>query len=468
MYFGCDVFGRGTFGGGGWGCGAALAAARAAGCSAALFAPGWVLECHERARFEALQERWWRGVEEAWSGGGSESGGDSGGDSGGGCAARALECRLPLSTHFNCGFGRRLYRQGRAVEGGAPWLDLCATQLLPNPGGGAGGGGAGGGEGLDMRLTTAAAFEGGSCVAVARRPPQAADALAAATGAAAAATGTLFKLALPLPGAAGGGGAGGGLRVSCVARAPEGAGPCAAALLLHLAGVRGGDSGGGGGGGGSTVALLMTPGGGGGGTTAAAAAAAEQLRAALPQARAAVGEPAAPEAAGGGWQRWTWRVAPAALGGAAAITGLSVAAVGPLSAPPVAAEEELEAEAVVARALLLLGEGAGVRVVAVARRLGRGLCLEESVRLLHSNYPDPAPILPPKIAPPGSLTTNQINTRHPTNRPPAHRLGIEVGTALEACKHQPVICKRPERSRSGGGCLLLWLRGRPSLGRHPF
>lgn len=62
VFFGCDVFGRGTFGGGGHGAGAALAAAKAAGCSAALFAPGWVLECNERARFEELQEAWWRQV----------------------------------------------------------------------------------------------------------------------------------------------------------------------------------------------------------------------------------------------------------------------------------------------------------------------------------------------------------------------------------------------------------------------
>jgi len=75
VYFGCDVFGRGTFGGGGHAVGTALRAARAAGASAALFAPGWTMECHGRGEFEGVQERWWRQVRlscgvEAWGWGG--------------------------------------------------------------------------------------------------------------------------------------------------------------------------------------------------------------------------------------------------------------------------------------------------------------------------------------------------------------------------------------------------------------
>jgi mannosyl-glycoprotein endo-beta-N-acetylglucosaminidase len=65
VYFGCDVFGRGTYGGGGHGAAAALAAARAAGASAALFAPAWTLECHAEEDFEELQEQWWRQVRPA-------------------------------------------------------------------------------------------------------------------------------------------------------------------------------------------------------------------------------------------------------------------------------------------------------------------------------------------------------------------------------------------------------------------
>jgi hypothetical protein len=59
---GVDVYGRGCFGGGGWSTNLALAAAKAAGLSAALFAPGWVHENLEKTRFAELQEQWWHTV----------------------------------------------------------------------------------------------------------------------------------------------------------------------------------------------------------------------------------------------------------------------------------------------------------------------------------------------------------------------------------------------------------------------
>ena len=40
-------------------CGVALKAAREEGLSAALFAPGWVYENHERSCFHELQETFW-------------------------------------------------------------------------------------------------------------------------------------------------------------------------------------------------------------------------------------------------------------------------------------------------------------------------------------------------------------------------------------------------------------------------
>jgi len=42
VYMGVDVFGRGTYGGGGMACAAAAQVALRAGTSLALFAPGWV------------------------------------------------------------------------------------------------------------------------------------------------------------------------------------------------------------------------------------------------------------------------------------------------------------------------------------------------------------------------------------------------------------------------------------------
>jgi hypothetical protein len=44
IYFGIDVFGRGTFGGGGFDTSKALVVLKKAGVSAAIFAPGWLLE----------------------------------------------------------------------------------------------------------------------------------------------------------------------------------------------------------------------------------------------------------------------------------------------------------------------------------------------------------------------------------------------------------------------------------------
>jgi mannosyl-glycoprotein endo-beta-N-acetylglucosaminidase len=63
---GVDVFGRGSYGGGGFGVGVALEAAAAAGLSAALFAPGWVHENLDNSRFHELQDKWW-GQVRAWA-----------------------------------------------------------------------------------------------------------------------------------------------------------------------------------------------------------------------------------------------------------------------------------------------------------------------------------------------------------------------------------------------------------------
>ena len=49
IYFGIDVFGRGSYGGGGWRCGVANAELLRLGFSAALFAPGWLLESQNLA-----------------------------------------------------------------------------------------------------------------------------------------------------------------------------------------------------------------------------------------------------------------------------------------------------------------------------------------------------------------------------------------------------------------------------------
>lgn len=54
VYVGVDVFGRNCFGGGGFNTAAALSEIRQKGLSAAIFAPGWVYECHPIELFSDL------------------------------------------------------------------------------------------------------------------------------------------------------------------------------------------------------------------------------------------------------------------------------------------------------------------------------------------------------------------------------------------------------------------------------
>ncbi|KAK9829564.1 hypothetical protein WJX72_006515 [[Myrmecia] bisecta] len=110
IYMGIDVFGRGTYGGGGMNCGMALEAVRAAGLSAALFAPGWVYECGDRASWQTRSHRFWAALR--WP------------------CVRPLVTALPLVTCFNRGAGRAQYKQGQCVSR-EPWYNLSAQNLQP-------------------------------------------------------------------------------------------------------------------------------------------------------------------------------------------------------------------------------------------------------------------------------------------------------------------------------------------------
>jgi len=140
VYMGVDVHGRGSYGGGGFATPVALAAAAAAGTSAAVFAPAWAVEGpggpgvpHPRtadvvaaqAVADARHERLWTGPP---GGGGGRGGG------GGGAAAgppRPGPVGLPFATDWNPGWGVG----PPSVRGGRP------------PAGGTAGGGGGGGDG---------------------------------------------------------------------------------------------------------------------------------------------------------------------------------------------------------------------------------------------------------------------------------------------------------------------------------
>ncbi|KAF6265409.1 glycosyl hydrolase family 85-domain-containing protein [Scenedesmus sp. NREL 46B-D3] len=102
VFVGVDVYGRGCFGGGGHNTHLALAAAKAAGLSAALFAPGWVHENLDKARFPELQEQWWNKVQGAWA------------------CSHAVLCSLPFSSSFNAGAGLAWFEAGRLVASRPP------------------------------------------------------------------------------------------------------------------------------------------------------------------------------------------------------------------------------------------------------------------------------------------------------------------------------------------------------------
>jgi mannosyl-glycoprotein endo-beta-N-acetylglucosaminidase len=66
VYMGVDVFGRHTYGGGGFQSDVALKAAQEAGVSSALFAPGWVYETKQPPDFKTAQNRWWGTIGQCW------------------------------------------------------------------------------------------------------------------------------------------------------------------------------------------------------------------------------------------------------------------------------------------------------------------------------------------------------------------------------------------------------------------
>ncbi|KAL0452691.1 UNVERIFIED_CONTAM: Cytosolic endo-beta-N-acetylglucosaminidase 1 [Sesamum latifolium] len=66
VYMGIDVFGRGTYGEGGWTTNVALDVIKKDGVSAAIFAPGWVYETNQPPDFQTAQNRWWGLVEKSW------------------------------------------------------------------------------------------------------------------------------------------------------------------------------------------------------------------------------------------------------------------------------------------------------------------------------------------------------------------------------------------------------------------
>jgi hypothetical protein len=141
-------------------CDVGLSAARQQGLSAALFAPGWVYEEHDKGEWQQLQRAFWGKVQAAWPPG------------------QPAVTSLPLHTCFNRGCGQHMHVAGGRVAGSRPWYHLGAQQLLPadealrrswavpvqQPGAEAGAGAAAAAAELAAELTDSAAYEGGSCL----------------------------------------------------------------------------------------------------------------------------------------------------------------------------------------------------------------------------------------------------------------------------------------------------------------
>ncbi|KAF3934320.1 hypothetical protein ABW19_dt0208585 [Dactylella cylindrospora] len=123
VYMGIDIFGRGTFGGGQWGVGTALAVIKPAQLSAAIFAPGWVFENFDGLNFEARNRKFWIDGE---------------------AADPELICR-PVAefapaweagtnrffyTNFNRAFGKEWHQSGRLLAA-KPWIHLGIQSVLP-------------------------------------------------------------------------------------------------------------------------------------------------------------------------------------------------------------------------------------------------------------------------------------------------------------------------------------------------
>ncbi|KAF6093556.1 endo-beta-N-acetylglucosaminidase [Phyllostomus discolor] len=110
IYVGVDVFGRGNVVGGRFDTNKSLELIRKHGLSAALFAPGWVYECLEKAEFFQNQDRFW------------------------GLLAPYLPthsiCCLPFVTSFCPGMGTRRVRYGQE-EAVGPWYHPGAQEPQP-------------------------------------------------------------------------------------------------------------------------------------------------------------------------------------------------------------------------------------------------------------------------------------------------------------------------------------------------
>ncbi|XP_057366566.1 uncharacterized protein LOC130687416 isoform X2 [Daphnia carinata] len=110
VYVGIDVFGRNCFGGGGFNTDAAFSVVRQHNLSAAVFAPGWIYECHPIEQFKELSFKFWSLLFPYMNLHGTNS--------------------LPIRTSFCPGYGQGKYDGGQLVDS-KPWHNMSRQQLQP-------------------------------------------------------------------------------------------------------------------------------------------------------------------------------------------------------------------------------------------------------------------------------------------------------------------------------------------------
>uniref|UniRef100_A0A671R5T1 Cytosolic endo-beta-N-acetylglucosaminidase n=1 Tax=Sinocyclocheilus anshuiensis TaxID=1608454 RepID=A0A671R5T1_9TELE len=111
IYVGVDVFARGKVVGGKFETNKALKMIRKYIFSTAIFAPGWVYECHEKADFRQNQDKFWSLLSDS-------------------LYIHRPSSNLPFISSFCQGFGKSLYWRGQ-VEMKRSWFNLHAQEIQP-------------------------------------------------------------------------------------------------------------------------------------------------------------------------------------------------------------------------------------------------------------------------------------------------------------------------------------------------
>ncbi|KAM9457958.1 cytosolic endo-beta-N-acetylglucosaminidase [Clarias gariepinus] len=111
IYVGIDVFARGEVVGGMFETNKALEMVRKYGLSTAIFAPGWVYECHDKVDFPKNQDKFWGLLSDY-------------------LYIHHPECPLPFVSSFCQGYGKSFYWRGK-IEQDRTWMNLSAQELQP-------------------------------------------------------------------------------------------------------------------------------------------------------------------------------------------------------------------------------------------------------------------------------------------------------------------------------------------------